>query len=106
MKKFIFPTNKIIDATSALIECEKYCGLVERCWGCSAHTNTSNQWNAIPKCGELEKWEGLTQGDVTQKPSTERKYKVSYFTLSVDNFIDSIEKKLFNNSYFINCSLY
>ena len=79
MKEFVFPTNLIIDAKTALIECEKYCGRVERCWGCSAHTNTSNQWNAIPKCGELEKWEGLTQGDVTQKPSTERMYSVFLF---------------------------
>lgn len=66
----------INDAETALSECEKYCGRVERCWGCSVHTNATNQWNAISKCGVLEKWEGLIQGDVTQKPSKETMYKI------------------------------
>ena len=102
LKEFIFPTNMIIDATTALIECEKYCGRVERCWGCSAHTNTSNQWNAITKCGGLEKWEGLIQGDVTQKPGTEKMYILFIFYLIL---IKVGIRLSFNYSYLFKCSL-
>ena len=75
----------ISDAETALIECERYCGMIDRCWGCSTHPNKSNQWNAITKCGEFEQWEGIAQGDITQKPGTilEITYNVSYKFLKV-----------------------
>ena len=74
MKEFIFPTNVIPDASFALTECETYCGRIEKCWGCSAHMNNgSYQWNAITQCKDLDEWEGLIQGDVTQRPSRTNK---------------------------------
>ena len=52
----------------ALMECERFCGRIKTCWGCSINCNTSCQWNAIPDCGNVEEWDGMMKGDISEKP--------------------------------------
>ena len=69
LKKFSFPNDAMLNASIALSECNRYCGRIKSCWGCSIECNDSCQWNAIPECGHEEKWNGLMVGDISQKPS-------------------------------------
>ena len=68
LKEFIFPTNIIPDEMTALIECEKFCGRNDKCWGCTIARNESHQWTAISECGHVEQQGDLKQGKVSQKP--------------------------------------
>ena len=70
LKEFTFPTNIIQNERVALIECEKFCGRMENCWGCSTEEKGLQQWNAITECGDLEQETGSNYGNVSQKPST------------------------------------
>ena len=69
LKKFPF-LNKadFSNASIALSECNGYCGRIKSCWGCSIECDVSCQWNAIPECGQKEKWNGEMVGDISQKP--------------------------------------
>ena len=69
LKEFIFPTNAIPDASIALVECEQYCGRIEKCWGCSAHKNGSYKWNAVTQCEDIEEWEGSPREGVQSQGS-------------------------------------
>ena len=71
LKEFVFPTNVFSTSSKALMGCENYCSNIYKCWGCSIYCSTTDncQWNAITDCGELQNWTGLTEGDVSQKPS-------------------------------------
>ena len=69
LKKFKFPDGFVNDAFMALDECEKYCATKENCWGCAVYCNGGDcQINAITECGSNEKWTGLIDGDISQKP--------------------------------------
>ena len=70
LKKFLFPSQYILDATTARKECENYCATKSSCWGCSIDCNHIDvcQFNAINQCDMEEDWPGLTKGDITQKP--------------------------------------
>ena len=72
LKEFFFPTDIFSTESKALMGCENFCSNISNCWGCSVHCSTIGncQWNAISDCGELQNWTGLTEGDVSQKPST------------------------------------
>ena len=70
LREFIFPSLDFSTSSKALMGCETYCLIDQKCWGCSIHCSTPEkcQYNAIPNCGELQNWAGLMEGDVTQKP--------------------------------------
>ena len=90
LKEFIFPTYVFSTSSKALMGCEKYCSNIYNCWGCSVHCSTIGncQWNAITDCGEKRNWTGLTEGDVSQKPSMLN--EIDNFTMSFkesDNFL-------------------
>ena len=56
------------NAETALSECEKYCSWNKNCWGCSVECASNCQWNAIPECGLKRQWNGMIDGDISQKP--------------------------------------
>ena len=78
LKEFIFPTNMIPDDITALMECEKFCGRNNKCWGCTTERNGSHQWTAITECGHVDQREELGLGKISQKP---RKFFESNLTL-------------------------
>ena len=70
LKEFKPPSSSIDDAIVSRDNCEEYCGIEENCWGCSIACQLGScQWNAIPRCGKKEKWEGVIEGDITAKAS-------------------------------------
>ena len=66
--EFKFPTKTIQDASSALLECEKYCSRKSTCQACSILCNESCHFSAISNCFSQVEWKGLVNGDVSQKP--------------------------------------
>ena len=68
----------IPDELSALMECEKFCGRNDKCWGCIKDRNGSHQWTAISECEHVDQQEDLGLRKVSQKP---RKFLNSILTL-------------------------
>ena len=67
LKEFVPSSSSVQDAITIRNECEQYCRVEERCWGCTVHCGSPCQWNAIPVCGKLTDWDGKIEGDVTRK---------------------------------------
>ena len=72
LKKFLLDSESLEDATRIRLACEEYCSWRENCWGCSIQCSPSCQWNAISECGSVEDWNGMIEGDITQKPGTQK----------------------------------
>ena len=70
LKEFLFTSPHLSNASMSLQECETYCSKQERCWGCSIECLERGEcrFNAITNCNKKENWNGLMEGDVTEKP--------------------------------------
>ena len=70
LKEFLFTSPNLNNASMQLQECETYCSKQERCWGCSIECLEKGKcrYNAITNCNKKENWNGLMEGDVTEKP--------------------------------------
>ena len=78
LKEFTFPSDNIPDSASALTFCEKYCSTKSPCGACSIDCSRQCRWNALEICQEYEKWEGLIDGDISEKPRMSIKYLLTY----------------------------
>lgn len=82
IKAFAPKTSSVADETAAMKACEQYCSTDEKCWGCSVDcvparsanaatggcgTGKQGNWNAITSCGQFMHWQGLLDGDVSEK---------------------------------------
>ena len=70
MKEFLFVNDTLEGAIRARSNCEEFCSWQPTCNGCSIHCTASCQYNAIPDCGKKERWNGMIEGDITQKIGT------------------------------------
>ena len=68
LKEFPFPSDNIPDAASAMKFCEKYCSTKGTCKACSIDCSRQCRCSALSVCEEHEKWEGLVDGDISEKP--------------------------------------
>jgi len=71
LKKFMMTKAGEDEAKKQLGQCESFCTPHTNCWGCSVDCPTSSkticQWVAITQCGALNSWQGLINGDVSEK---------------------------------------
>eukprot|EP00933_Yihiella_yeosuensis_P004590 TRINITY_DN108964_c0_g1_i1.p1 TRINITY_DN108964_c0_g1~~TRINITY_DN108964_c0_g1_i1.p1 ORF type:complete len:576 (+),score=88.66 TRINITY_DN108964_c0_g1_i1:245-1729(+) len=68
-----------VHAYRAREECERFCIMHEKCWGCSVdclsaplqydRLGKACEWNAITSCGAELPWQGMIHGDTTMKKS-------------------------------------
>ena len=69
LRAFMFLTNQYANESVALFECEKYCSLHEKCWGCSSSCTHFCQWSAMEECGDEEISTDSSYPNTFQKPS-------------------------------------
>ena len=80
LKEFLFRHQNNSNASTSLLECERYCSNQQHCWGCSINCGDEDncQFNAISNCNKEEDWKGLIVGDVTEKPGVFQNCTFSY----------------------------
>ena len=60
-------SSRIIGKSFAQTECESYCSIEERCWGCSEDFHKPCKWNAIAESDNVEYPKNTVVGTMTQK---------------------------------------
>ena len=60
-------SNRIIGKSFAQNECESYCSLEVKCWGCSEDFQKSNKWNAITDLDTVDHSKNTFIGAMAQK---------------------------------------
>ena len=81
LREFPVSSTSVEDAKAARDACDDFCTTAPTCWGCSVDCSQHGKhpagkspcrFSAIPACGNLSKWAGLIEGDVTQKVGGQR----------------------------------
>ena len=103
-KTFQLDSESNESAIIARTKCEVYCSRQQTCWGCSVDCESVCKWNAIGDCGDLERWQGMIDGDVTQKPGKIR--IISYLQFKRCSIIPAEPYNFFAIINTLCCSLY
>ena len=64
------------DAMFARDECVKWCSNQENCFACSSDCSVDKDtctWNALKQCGAWQFWDGIIEGDVSEKEGRVKK---------------------------------
>jgi hypothetical protein len=69
LASFTMPDKDSAPAT--LAKCEAFCAETDACWGCSVVCSNNStvlcNWVAISLCGDVLTWQGLINGDISEK---------------------------------------
>lgn len=68
IKEFPFSTEAMNGSQNALTICETFCSTEHKCWGCTAHCNTSCNYRAVSMCKNFKELPAVQDGMITKKP--------------------------------------